>query len=201
VGPDRRELLGHPQGRLVHVRSSRGFTLIELLIALAIGGILLLMAAPLYSVWLADNQISNGAQLVADGLRYAQGEAIKRNVQVQLVLDKTTSTGGWTAQLECTGTVLRQGYFAEGADKVQFAPAPAASTTVTFTPLGQIATLKCDGTALPAPFDTVDITSALSGTRALRVLVGGTRTGVKICDPAMTLVNASDPKACPPLNG
>ena len=185
----------------MHVSTHRGFTLIELLIALAIGGLLLIMAAPLYTVWLADNQIANGAQLVADGLKYAQGEAIKRNTQVQLVLDKTPATGGWTVQLECDGTGLRNGYFAEGADKVVFAPAPAASTTVTFTALGQIATLKCDGTALPVPFDTVDVTSAVPGTRTLRVLVGGTRTGIKVCDPAMTLVNASDPKACPPLNG
>lgn len=196
MGGDVGELLGHQEGRDLRVSALRaaGFTLIELLVALTIAAILLVLAAPLYTTWVADNQISNGAQLVADGLRTAQGEAIKRNAQVQLVLNSTTGTGGWTVQTECDGTVLQRGYFSQGADKVAFAVTPAGSTTVTFTGLGQVAALKCDGTALPAPFTDVDVTSALSGTRALRVTVGGGRTGIKLCDPNLT---TPDPQACP----
>ena len=174
--------------------AAAGFTLIELMVSLTIASILLVLAAPLYATWVADNQIGNGAQLVADGLRTAQGEAIKRNAQVQLVLDKTTGTGGWTVQIECDGTVLQKGYFSQGADKAGFATTPAAATTVTFTGLGQIATTKCDGAALPAPITDVDVTSSLSGTRALRVTVGGGRTGIKLCDPNLS---SPDPQACP----
>ena len=45
----------------------RGFTLIELLVALAIAGILLLLAMPGYTQWVADNEIRTGAQSVAAG--------------------------------------------------------------------------------------------------------------------------------------
>ena len=196
MGRDGGQLLGHQEGRNLHVSALRaaGFTLIELLVALTIASILLVLAAPLYTTWVADNQISNGAQLVADGLRTAQAEAIKRNMQVQLVLNKTMGTGGWTVQMECDGTVLQRGYFSQGADRVIFTVTPAVATTVTFTGLGQIATQKCDGTALAAPFTDVDATSSLAGTRALRVVVGGGRTGIKLCDPNLP---STDPQACP----
>ena len=45
-----------------------------------------------------------------------------------------------------------------------------------------------------APFTDVDATSSLAGTRALRVVVGGGRTGIKLCDPNLP---STDPQACP----
>jgi type IV fimbrial biogenesis protein FimT len=182
---------------------ARGFTLIELLIALSIAAMLLVMAAPLYTVWVADNQVRNGAQLIADGIRVAQGEAIKRNAQVEFVLDKTAKTGKWTAQLPGSpATVLQEGLFIDGADRVQFAVSPVGLTTITFTGIGTILRPNGDGSD---PLEVVDVTSTVSGARALRVLVGGAaglaRTGVKICDPAWTAIDAADPKACPPAGG
>ncbi len=173
---------------------TRGFTLIEVLIALAIAAILLVLAFPGYTVWLADSQIKNGAQSLASGLRYAQAEAIKRNAAIELVVDRTTKTGGWIAQPP-GGPTLQSAVWEEGADRIVFTPAPAAGlTTVTFTGLGQIAP-NADATAT---LEGVDLTSTLAGTRPLRVLVGGTRTGIKICDPAFA---PPDPKACPPAGG
>jgi len=172
-------------------RLSDGFTLIEILVALAIAVILMLLAAPGYAVWIADGQVRAGAESVAAGLRYAMGEAIKRNEPVQLVLDGTTKTGGWEAQLVSDKSTLQSGFFAEGADRVQFATTPAGNTMVTFTALGQVATANADGSD---PFDTVDVTLAVTGSRPLRVLVGGGRTGIKICDPAWA---PPDPKGCP----
>jgi len=182
----------------------RGFTLIELMVALSIAGFLLVMAAPLYAEWVADNQIKNGAQLIADGARQAQAEAIRRNVPIELVLDPTAKTGGWIIQAQGGGTI-QQAYFMAGADRVAFAVTPAGRNTITFSPLGIIDRPNADATL---PFDTVDITSTVSGTRALRVLLGGQtaadkpgRTGIKICDPAWTAIDPNDPKACPPAGG
>ena len=179
----------------------RGFTLIELMVALAIAGFLLVMAAPLYSQWVADNQIANGAQLIAEGLRLAQSEAIKRDQQIEFVLDPTTKSGGWAIQ-PVGGPALQSGYFREGADRVQFAVSPAGLTTVTYTGIGTIQQPNADGSL---PLEQVDVTSTLAGTRSLRVLVGGStapnsagRTGIKICDPAIA---AGDPQACPGLGG
>jgi hypothetical protein len=114
-----------------------------------------------------------------------------------LVLDGATGTGGWIVQ-PVGGPVFQKGRFSQGADRVQFAISPAGLDTVTFTGIGTILSTNADGSV---PFDTVDVTSTVSGTRSLRVLVGGpaggARTGVKVCDPAWNAIDPADPKACP----
>jgi type IV fimbrial biogenesis protein FimT len=187
-------VLGAAQGRQLQLAMRHhGFTLIELLVALAIAGILLMLAAPRYATWVADNQVKSGAQLVADGLRLAHAEAVKRNRQTELVLDPTTKTGGWTLQ-PVGGPAEEVGVFAAGADKVQFAVTPAASTTVTFTGLGMIGP-NADATP---PFTRVEVSSSVAGTRPLWVQLEAGRTGVKICDPYWNSIGKSDdPKACP----
>jgi len=172
---------------------ARGFTLIELLIGLAIAGILLMLAVPQYATWVADNQIRAGAQLVADGLRLAHAEAVKRNRVTEFVLDPTTASGGWTVQPP-GGPAIESGVFAAGADKVSFVVTPGPSRTVTFTGLGLIG-VNADATV---PFTRVVVSSGVAGTRPLWVQIEAGRTGVKICDPYWNSIGQSnDPKACP----
>lgn len=176
----------------------RGFTLIELMISLAIAALLLVLAAPSYAVWVADSRIRAAADSIAGGLRVAQAEAVKRNQDVEFILDPTVDTGGWTLSLvSAPATPMEAGVFNEGARLTQFTVQPAGSTIVTFTGLGNIRPANADASA---PFDQVTIapSTAISGARTLRILVGGARTGIKICDPQWTLINANDPKACPP---
>lgn len=183
-----------------------GFTLVEMMITLAIAALLLVLAMPGYSLWIADGQIRNAAESIASGLRYAQAEAVRRNAQVQFVLDPTTGTGGWSAQLVSDGSTLQVGSFREGADKTAFVTLDTANagapTTVTFTGLGVINATNADGSA---PLAQVQITSStgVAGARNLNVLVGGGtaasptqagRAGVKICDPKWP---PADPKGCP----
>jgi len=186
--------------RLTRMRARAGFTLIELMVSLSIAALLLVLAMPAYSVWLADGQIRAGAQAVAAGLHYAQAEAIKRNENVRVVLDTTTKTGGWAAELVSTKAVLQTGAFIEGAERVQFATAPAGKNIVTFTGLGQIAATNDDGSA---PFDAVELdVPSVSDRRPLTVLVGNAanRAGIKICDHKWDSPPrpAPDPKGCNP---
>lgn len=175
-------------------RRTSGFSLIELLIGLAIAALLMVLALPSYSVWIADAQIRNAAESIASGMRYAQGEALKRNSQVAFVLDPTTGTGGWTVQWVTDPTLptLQVGTFREGANKTTLTAVPAAARTVTFTGLGQLGT-NADGTV---PITSVQVLSStgIAGTRNLNVMVGNNRTGIKICDPKWP---ATDPKGCP----
>lgn len=170
--------------------AAAGFTLIELLIALAIAVILLVLAAPAYSTWVADQQIRAGAESIAAGLRLAHAEAVRRNWQVEFVLNATSGSGGWTVT-PVGGTLLQQGYFAEGSDKAQFAIAPAGTTTVTFDGLGRIVATNADSSD---PLTRVAVTHGVSESRPLTVLVGGGRTGIKICDPAVS--DTSSPRFC-----
>ena len=47
--------------------AARGFTLIELMVALAIAVLLLVLAAPGYATWVADQQIRAGAERSTQG--------------------------------------------------------------------------------------------------------------------------------------
>lgn len=196
--------------------SPSGFTLIELMIGLAIAAILLVLAMPGYSTWIADSQIRNAAESIASGLRYAQAEAIRQNSTVQFSINPTSGTGGWTADLidittcKTVGASVQVGTFREGADRVSFTTSDikgaAGGTVVTFTSLGDRmkdatgAIKNCDGTEM---LGEVDIASGVAGSRQLNVVIfggksgvagQGNRSGIKICDPKWP---ATDPKGCP----
>ena len=98
-----------------------GFSMIELMIGLAIAGLLLVLAMPSYSVWIADGQIRNAAESIASGMRYAQSQAVSRNSAVAFVLTPAT---GWDARLEIDASILQSGVFAEGSGLATSTPTP-----------------------------------------------------------------------------
>jgi type IV fimbrial biogenesis protein FimT len=61
-----------------------GFTLVELAIALAVGGVLVALALPVYHDWIADYQQMNFARDLAGSMNVARSEAIKRGLRVNL---------------------------------------------------------------------------------------------------------------------
>ena len=178
------------------VRTS-GFSLIELMIGLSLGAILLLLAAPNYAIWTADAQIRNATESIATGMRFAHAEAIKRNAQVDFILDPTTATGGWQVDVVGVGQI-NSGSFREAATRAQFITDPPTATTVRFNGFGGIV----DALAVPAPplpiLEQVDIIhfGTVAGTRPLKILVGGLRSGIKICDMAVT--DTTSPRFCTP---
>jgi type IV fimbrial biogenesis protein FimT len=74
-------------------------TLIELVFALAIAGLLLGLAVPMYGTWIAEYQVMNFARDLAGNMNTARSEAIKRGFRVNLCksADHRTcaSAGDW----------------------------------------------------------------------------------------------------------
>jgi len=195
----------------------QGFTLIELMIGLAIFAFLILIAGPMYADFLGNSQIRNGAENTLTGVRLAQTEAIRGNLQGKFVLDPTQGTGGWKvwryndgdgiagdASCPATGApqwCLVQSYgWADGAAKTKADPTPSAATTILFNGLGQIASKDLVTDASPTIITQIDVTNTNVPTvsrRPLRIVVstaGGT-SGTKLCDPAVT--DTTDPRFCP----
>lgn len=64
-----------------------GLTLIELVVTLAIGGILMSMAAPALSDFWLNHQLRAGGDTLLGEALFARTEAIKRNAPTRLVID------------------------------------------------------------------------------------------------------------------
>ncbi|HQR10171.1 MAG TPA: GspH/FimT family pseudopilin [Casimicrobiaceae bacterium] len=167
----------------------RGFTLVELMVALTIASILIVLAVPQYTTWMANSQIRAGAESVASGLRQAQLAAISQNRNSQFTL----AANGWNVEMVGPPlTLVQTASLAEGSKHATFSGIDStgtASSTLQFNALGQV---------IPNATSVVqiDVTNPLASAKPLRVLVGNGRTGVKVCDPS--IVVASDPKYCPP---
>lgn len=63
-----------------------GFSLIELVIVVAVGGILMALGLPVFKTVLDSTKSKAAAESVLSGLRFARGEAIKRNVPMRFQL-------------------------------------------------------------------------------------------------------------------
>ena len=78
---------------------SPGFTIIELLIAVAILGIISMLAAPSFREFIIGSQVRSGASDLYGSALLARSEAIKRNATITLCrsADAATcaTTGGW----------------------------------------------------------------------------------------------------------
>ncbi|MEP7208793.1 MAG: GspH/FimT family pseudopilin [Casimicrobiaceae bacterium] len=171
-----------------------GFSLIELMTAIAIFGILVVTAIPMYGTFIANTQIRTATESMLAGVRLAQTEAVRRNGTVEFLLDPAT---GWTVNnVEGNVTTLISGRsFKEGSEKTAITAAGAASR-ITFNGLGRIvAPSPVDGSA---PLRQVDVTTntSVSSPRNLRLVIGagGDAYGIKACDPA---VANTEPAGCP----
>jgi len=170
-----------------------GFTLIEVLVAVAVVGILAMMAMPTFGEWLQSQQLRAAAEASLNGLQVARSEAIRRNLPVQIVFNAPQT--GWSVNEG--GNVIQVRAHEEGSPNAQIAVTPGGATTVTFTPLGGVGA-NTDGSAAVT---RLDVTNPAGGAcqpagamRCLRIVVsaGGT---LRMCDPHPTVV-APDPRAC-----
>jgi type IV fimbrial biogenesis protein FimT len=186
----------------------RGFTLIELMVTIAIAAILLGVAVPQLGHWAKRSAVVNAAESIQNGLRTAQAEAVRRNVQVEFALigsdaasataatAASTTTTGWRAwlvrgQQDGALTVFARGEIGRDSPDAVLTSASADFNSLTFTGLGQIRDAKGVGLPAAAVFDIRNTNSDVSRARCVFVSPVG---AVKACDPSAA---AGGPTACP----
>lgn len=190
-----------------------GFTLIELMVALAIFGLLLMLAGPQYALFMANHQIRNAADAMLNGVQQAQTTAIQRNAHVCLIVTPRAADsdppGSWKIvedSADCPEVPAPdpapsnpiQSYKAQdGAPNTLIAPVPGDATTLVFDGFGRINDKLADGTDY-TPMTCIKLTHSLSGSHPLSVAISSTAVGVgtKLCDPDPSLP-AGDPMRCP----
>lgn len=174
-----------------------GFTLIELLTVITIMSIMLFLALPNFSVWLHNTQIRTAGEAILNGLQLARGEAVRRNVNVELTLDLTDGSSGWTAKIAgIGGEVIQTRLAGEGSAAAYVSITPIGARTITFTSFGTTIATNADGSNTITELKIDSPTLAAADSRELCILV---RTGgnVRMCDPQ---VPATDTRTCiPPL--
>ncbi len=204
-------------GVLAPLPKQRGVTLIELVIGIAIFAILLGIAMPNFSAFIANSNIRNAAEALQNGVSLARVEALRRNTLVNFSSGVDSSTdsswvvGCTTATTDCPATIMKR-VAAEGSTQAQVATSEvvassgAAATTavftntLTFNGLGRVITTTlaaADNAVFDISNSTGGGTCAAAGgkVRCLRVVV--TPAGqIRMCDPALTVSKPSDPQAC-----
>jgi type IV fimbrial biogenesis protein FimT len=170
-------------------------SLIEALIALAIAGILIATAMPMYSAWIQNTKIRTGAEAMLNGLQFARSEAVSRNAPVEFVM---TGNTGWRVNVSSApdDTPLQARSAGAGSDTAVTTPSPGDATMVTFDALGRRRTTNINIDT--PPIDRIDVTSSITSfteARALRITInaGGQ---VRMCDPDPA-IPAGDTRKCP----
>jgi type IV fimbrial biogenesis protein FimT len=194
----------------------RGFNLIEILVTLTVLGVLIALGAPSLAEFLQNQQIRAGAEAIVNGLQVARGEAIRRNLAVQAVLEPGSAgwTTGWTvceATVEpCDSTTLTtdatkviQHRSAEEGTSIATVTgvdaAGAAAVAVTFSPLGSVVPNTNGSPTLARADVTKNVPNSCiadgGSMRCLRVVVSGGGS-IRMCDPTPGIASP-DPRACP----
>ncbi len=182
---------------------ARGFTLVELLIGVVIVAILLMLALPTFQEWMVNSRIRNTATSIANGMRLAQVEAIKRTRPVELTITPATGWRVVDADPDLGGT-LHEETWSDAGGQVTVQTAPAGSTRIVFDGLGRYMAVVDPPLApivAPDPIDVINLTSGtLANPKNLRVVADpALGVGIRVCDPDFT--NLADAKtgsiACP----
>jgi len=187
-----RGVLGDQKRRIVHLASAQyGFTLVEMLIGITILAILMAAGLPSYTAWIQNTQIRSATESVLNGMQLTRNEAVRRNLNVQLVLGTQSS---WTISVPSTASQIQARDYGAGSKNVTVTKTPAAATTITFNSLGRVVA-NADASAIitQLDFDVPTTILAAAESRNLRIVIaaGG---NVRMCDPTVT--DATDSRYC-----
>lgn len=173
--------------------------MIEMVVTVSILAILIAIAVPSMSLWLANNRVRTTAQSLLNGMQLAKAEAIRSNQRVRFSLDGTD--GAWTVRRSIGGcnfdtavaTSLVEAYTTtsqnSGATLSALADDGNSASTFIFSANGFQA---CD---IAAQFRTLTVSAAAAdNTRRITTSIAGR---LLLCDPDLTnKLSSGDPRKC-----
>ena len=169
-------------------RGAVGLTLIEVIITMAVMALIMALGAPSLYEWTQNLQIRAAGDAMLNGIQLAKSEAIKRNLNVMIVL--TPPGAGWAVSESASGTAIQSRSAAEGSPNARIAVTPTGATTLTFTPIGGV-TANADASS---SITQIDFSNALAPASARNLRIVATGGGsIRLCDPALS---SPDPRAC-----
>lgn len=177
---------------------ARGMTLIEIAIVLVVMAVMVTLGLPAFRAWIQNTQIRSVAESVLNGYQVARNEAVRRNANVEFILDDAGLAAGnfWCVRLVNTNEDVQCKPTGEVSPNILVVPDPAGSTTMTFDGLGRVPTTppnNRDGSAFMTRVD-FDISGAgFADKRKMSVSVtsGGQ---IRMCDLEVT--DNTDPRFC-----
>lgn len=201
---------------MLSLESNGGFTLVELLVTMTILALLLTLGLPEMSTYLQNAKLGAATSSLYSATQTARTEAIRRNVQAQLVLTDTPvetanvanalapAVGGrnWVVRA-ASGAVFvavetkagAEGSSSTGAPAIVVAGAASAPVvfdgTIPFNGLGATATGV--GYSIDVSNPTAGICAAAGGTIRCRRITVSPGGQISACDPAAAV---GDSRAC-----
>jgi type IV fimbrial biogenesis protein FimT len=175
-------------------RPATGFSIVEMMVALAIGAMLVAMAAPSFNSYLRNTEIRTATESLLGALRVARSEAVRRNQSVTVEIPMG-SYAAWTVRQASDNATIQTHSTGEGSTSVAVSRIPSSATLVQFNGLGRLVVPDVNS---PPNIRQLDIAAPGDSTaRSLRILVDEA-SGIRSCDPSPLLVGLSppDPRAC-----
>jgi type IV fimbrial biogenesis protein FimT len=179
-------------------KANTGFTLIELMVTVAVLGILMALAMPNYTQWIANTRVRTTAEAIQNGLMLAKGEAVRRNAKVQFVLTNndpvvgnvntvTAAVSGkaWMVRTYLSAGTYTSANFIQGRSSAE----GSANTTVDADQSTVVFTGMAGLSPVPAATVNIDVTGT-GASRPLRITIarGG---AIRMCDPNLAIATTT----------
>lgn len=184
-------------------QAQRGFTLIELMIVLIIGAVLMSVAMPSMLQIIRNSSVRTAAEVIQNAVRQAEGEAIRRNGEVDFMLTdsvpSSATVGSLSAKVNGKNWAVRMvdstvpNRYVNGVATSQMSDdviyqGPAG---VRFNGSGRVLDLNSAPVGGKQIFRVFRVNADVA--YCVFVTPGG---AVKLCDPSRA---SGDPRACQPM--
>lgn len=184
------------------VLNKKGFTLIELMVAIAIMGVLMVIAIPHFSSWIVNSRMRNIAEGINVALIRSKNVAITSiNENIILTLNGDTSWkiekttipfANYGVNTSVSTIEIAKKSASESSKGVTINVSPAGATIITFNSYGRIVP-NLDGSE---SISSIDVTSTnnIDGVTPLKVIIGKGGASLVCSNPPSP--NPSNPTDC-----